>query len=112
MMLRSGPLEIDLGHSTALADGTTLTLTVHEFRLLCVLIERGGRIVTREELYRAVWGGALRNGDRCVDVYVRKLRVKLAEALPGWVCIHTHVGFGYRLQPERSHLFHSTATAR
>jgi DNA-binding response OmpR family regulator len=112
MTMRSGPLEIDPGHSTALADGDALTLTVHEFRLLCVLAEREGRVVTREELYRAAWGGALRSGDRCVDVYVRKLRVKLTEALPDWTCIHTHVGFGYRLRPERSHVFHSTATAR
>ena len=53
-----------------------------------------------------------RMDDRSIDVYVRKLRVKLAQALPDWECIHTHVGFGYRLQPERSHLFHSTATTR
>jgi DNA-binding response OmpR family regulator len=36
-----------------------------------------------------------------VDVYVRKLRVKLEEALPGWRFIHTHFGFGYRLDAER-----------
>jgi DNA-binding response OmpR family regulator len=112
MTLRSGPIEVDLTHSTALIGGQALTLTVHEFRLLCVLIERAGRVVMREDLYRAAWGGALRRGDRCVDVYVRKLRVKLAEALPDWTCIHTHVGFGYRLHPERSHVFHSTATPR
>jgi hypothetical protein len=40
------------------------------------------------------------------------LRSKLAEALPEWTFIHTHFGFGYRFQPERSHLFHKTATGR
>ena len=44
----------------------------------------------------------MRPGDRSVDVYVRKLRVKLEQALPGWRFIHTHFGFGYRLAPERS----------
>jgi DNA-binding response OmpR family regulator len=64
------------------------------------------------ELYETVWGGALRADDRSVDVYIHKLRVKLAEALPGWSYIHTHFGFGYRLEAERSHPFHNTATAR
>jgi len=36
--------------------------------------------------------------------------VKLADALPGWQYIHTHFGFGYRLQAERSHPFHKVAT--
>jgi DNA-binding response OmpR family regulator len=44
----------------------------------------------------------MRPGERSVDVYVRKLRVKLEAALPGWRFIHTHFGFGYRLSAERS----------
>ena len=52
-----------------------------------------------------MWGAPMRADDRSVDVYVHKLRAKLAEALPEWRFIHTHFGFGYRFQPERSHLF-------
>ena len=66
----------------------------------------------RDELFARVWGTRLRPGDRSVDVYVHKLRVKLEEALPGWRFIHTHVGFGYRLSAEHSHPFHKAATAR
>ncbi len=110
--LRAGPIEIEPAGFTAFARGRALTLSVHEYRLLAVLAERAGRVVSREDLYRLVWGGQRRRGDRSVDVYVRKLRVKLAEALPGWTCIHTHVGFGYRLHPERSPVFHTTATTR
>jgi DNA-binding response OmpR family regulator len=40
--------------------------------------------------------------DRSVDVYVRKVRVKLEQALPGWRFIHTHFGLGYRLTAERT----------
>ena len=40
--------------------------------------------------------------DRAVDVFVRKVRLKLAEASPGWTFIHTHFGIGYRFAPERS----------
>ena len=54
----------------------------------------------------------MRADDRSVDVYVHKLRSKLAAALPRWSFIHTHFGFGYRFQPEPSHPFHKTGTSR
>jgi len=56
--------------------------------------------MAREELFSLVWGREMRAGDRSVDVYVRKLRVKLDDALPAWLFIHTHFGFGYRLSAE------------
>ena len=65
----------------------------------------------REELYETVWGAPLRGQDRSVDVYVHKLRTKLAAALPEWGFIHTHFGFGYRFQPEPSQPFHKSGTA-
>ena len=64
--------------------------------LLTALVERAERIVSREELYREVWGEPYRKADRSVDVYVGKLRQKLERALPGQRFIHTHFGFGYR----------------
>ncbi len=39
--------------------------------------------------------------DGSVDVFVRKLRLKLSRAAPGWVYIHTHFGIGYRFAPQR-----------
>jgi DNA-binding response OmpR family regulator len=96
----------------ALAGGHTLMLSGRELHLLIELARRAGRIVEREELSRVAWGRALRPGDRSVDVYVRKLRVKLEEAAPGWRFIHTHVGFGYRLAPERTHDTHRAFTSR
>jgi DNA-binding response OmpR family regulator len=95
-----GPLEIVPDEHLARADGRTLTLSIRELRVLTELARRVDRIVTREELFLLVWGREMRPGDRSVDVYVRKLRVKLDRALPGWRIIHTHFGFGYRLAPE------------
>jgi len=86
--------------STTLATGHALTLSVREFDLLVAMARRVGAIVTREELYRAVWHRALRSGDRSVDVYVSKLRGKLEAAMPDRRFIHTHPGFGYRFQPQ------------
>jgi DNA-binding response OmpR family regulator len=111
-VLRTGQLEIRPDEFCALAHGELLPLTVRELQLLTALARRGGRIVSREELCQAVWGRSYRRSDRSVDVYVAKLRVKLEQGLPEWRYIHTHFGFGYRLSPEPSHLFHTRATDR
>jgi DNA-binding response OmpR family regulator len=111
-VIKAGELEIRPSEYMALAGGRALTLSVRELDLLAALGRREGRIVPREELYLTVWGAPMRTADRSVDVYVHKLRSKLAEALPEWQFIHTHFGFGYRFQPERSHRFHNAATTR
>jgi DNA-binding response OmpR family regulator len=111
-VLKAGELEIRPMEHLARARGRALSLSVRELELLAALARREGRIVPREELYETVWGTPLRAEDRSVDVYVHKLRTKLAAALPEWGFIHTHFGFGYRFQPEPSHLFHSAGTAR
>jgi DNA-binding winged helix-turn-helix (wHTH) protein len=100
--LYAGELEIRLGEGLVLATGRALTLSVREFELLAAMARRAGAVVTRDELYGAVWGGELRDGDRSVDVYVSKLRGKLETAMPDRRFIHTHPGFGYRFQPQPS----------
>lgn len=106
----AGELEIRLEEGLVLATGQPLMLSVREFELLGALARRLGAIITREELYMTVWGGALRAGDRSVDVYVSKLRSKLEMALPDRRFIHTHPGFGYRFQPQPSRNVHMGAT--
>jgi DNA-binding response OmpR family regulator len=98
-LVKIGELEIRPREGLVLADGRALMLSVREFGLLVALASQAGRVVSREELYREVWGGNLRCGDRSCDVYVHKLRAKLERALPEHRFIHTHVGFGYRLDP-------------
>lgn len=106
-VIRAGRLEVRPGEFLVLADGRPIPLSVRELGVLVALARRVDRIVARADLYRLVWDADLRPGDRSVDVYVRKLRVKLEQALPDSRFIHTHVGFGYRFSPERSHLLHT-----
>src|SRR5215208_518573 len=101
-VIRSGSVEIRPAEFLAVAGGKTLTLSLTELALLAALARREGRVIPREELYRTVWDAPMRADDRSVDVYVHKLRIKLSKALPGWRFIHTHFGFGYRFQQERS----------
>jgi DNA-binding response OmpR family regulator len=110
-VLRVGPLEILPHEHMVWAMGRALMLTVREFSLLAELARRGDRPVSREDLYLLVWGRPMRAGDRSVDVYVRKLRIKLDEALPDWRFIHTHFGAGYRLTAERSEVHNVSDTS-
>jgi DNA-binding response OmpR family regulator len=108
--IRAGELEIRPHELAAFAAGQPLPLTVHELALLTALAERAGRVVSREELYRAAWSGVYRKSDRSVDVYVGRLRQKLRRVAPGTSFIHTHFGFGYRLAPEPVHRPPTAAT--
>ncbi len=99
-VIEVGPLQIFPDEHLARTNGRVLVLSIRELRLLTELGRRADRIVPREELFRLVWGREMRAGDRSVDVYVRKLRVKLEQALPEWRYIHTHFGLGYRLAAE------------
>ncbi len=100
-VLRCGNLEIRPESLTALAGGRPVELTAREFQLLLALAQRRNRVVPRPELYEIVWRRRMAYRDRSVDVFVRKLRMKLDLAAPGWVYIHTHFGIGYRFAPER-----------
>jgi DNA-binding response OmpR family regulator len=98
-LVKIGDLEIHPHEGLVLASGRALVLSVREFDLLVALARHAGRVVSREELYRLAWGRTLRRGDRSCDVYIHKLRAKLESAMPDHQFIHTHVGFGYRLDP-------------
>jgi DNA-binding response OmpR family regulator len=113
--LRVGLLEVRPDEYTALCAGRRLSLTGRELSLLTALARRAGRTVSRAELYEAAWGGVLRDGDRSVDVYVRKLRAKLSRVRPDVTFIETDFGFGYRLTVDESfdvsQLLHNAVTS-
>jgi DNA-binding response OmpR family regulator len=110
-IMSEGPLEIRPSQHVAIVNGRTLRLTRHELGLLIALARRAGAVIGREELAEQAWSRPLGPGDRSVDVYVRRLRQKLAEASPGWEFIHTHFAFGYRFGAERSQPFHIHSTS-
>ena len=103
-------LDIHPDEGLAVVADVAIPLSPREVALLTALAKREGRVVRREDLYRIVWGEPLRPGDRSIDVYVHKVRVKLEQTAPQVRFIHTHVGFGYRFAPELSHAFHNQAT--
>jgi len=92
---RAGRIEIRPDQRTALVDGRPLSLTVRELQILALLSAQADRIMSREEVYEAIWGRPLAPGERSVDVYVSRVRSKFAEALPDTEVIQTHPGIGY-----------------
>ena len=78
-------------------DGVDLALTLKEFRLLKMLIGKSGVTVTREEIFREVWGEDFFGETRTLDMHVATLRDKI-KAVGGGEVIVTVRGIGYRFQ--------------
>jgi len=78
--------------------GRPLDLSRTEYRLLQVLIERPGRVFSRDELMERAWDDPASAFDRTVDAHVKALRAKLREAAPEDDPIVTHRGLGYSLR--------------
>ncbi|HEU4702183.1 MAG TPA: response regulator transcription factor [Conexibacter sp.] len=100
--LRAGPLEVQPAAHVARAHEQVIPLTPRELDLLVALMRRPDRVLSRELLFELCWGHAMADNDRAVDVYVRKLRAKLEQALPDWRFIHTHHRLGYRFSPDET----------
>ena len=75
-----GVVTLDPARRRVHADGVDVALTSTEFDLLAHLMQRPGRVFTREELLGSVWGYAAHAGTRTVDVHVAQVRGKLADA--------------------------------
>ena len=92
-----GDLKVDTLSREASWKGKLLTLTPREFDLLAFLAHHPGRVVSREELLRKVWGYDYMGETRTVDVHIRRLRAKLGAEERR---IATIKGVGYRFETE------------
>jgi two-component system phosphate regulon response regulator PhoB len=92
--LAAGALLLDIERHEVTAQGKPIELTATEFKLLRLLLERKGRVQSREELLSDVWNYSPDLETRTVDTHVRRLREKLG---PGGDCIETVRGVGYRV---------------
>ena len=94
LQLGAGGVTLDLRrHTATLADGTEAELTAREFALAEHLLRNPGRVYSRDELLRAVWGEDVEPGSNVVDVYILYLRRKLGDGV-----IETVRGQGWRLR--------------
>ena len=80
--------------------GRALELARIEYRLLKTLIERPGRVFTRDELMNHAWDDPAASFDRTVDAHVKSLRAKLRAVAADDDPIQTHRGIGYSLRED------------
>jgi two-component system phosphate regulon response regulator PhoB len=96
--LRVGEIQLDSESHRVTVKGVPLELTATEFKLLRLMMERQGRVQTREHLLINVWNYSTEIETRTVDTHVRRLREKLGEEA-GW--IETIRGVGYRIAEKK-----------
>lgn len=73
-------------------DGEAIDLAKKEFEILWLLAEKPGKVYSREEIYRNIWGSDVIVGNRTIDVHISKLRQKLQQRY-----IRTVKGIGYKI---------------
>jgi len=95
--IRVGLLTINLANRTVSSDGVRLPLTATEYRLLQVLAQHAGNVVTHQHLLKEVWGAKHLEDAHYLRVFVRKLRRKIEEDPTRPRILVTELGVGYRL---------------
>lgn len=92
-IIKKGDLKIDTEKFVVYKKNKELILTKKEFELLLFLSSKPGKVFTREEIFRLVWGDDVIVGDRTIDVHIRKLREKIGDKH-----IKTFKGVGYKFK--------------
>jgi two-component system alkaline phosphatase synthesis response regulator PhoP len=98
-MVRFGDVVLDPVRHTVVRAGASVALTPREFELLAFLCDSGGRVFSREELVRKVWGLSNSGQGRTVDNFVAQLRAKLETDPDRPKHLLTVRGSGYRFVP-------------
>ncbi|MGA2549999.1 MAG: response regulator [Burkholderiaceae bacterium] len=97
-VFRLGDVLVDFSERRVWRQGELLRLTPIEFRLLHVLCENTGKIISHAELLQSVWGSSRRSETQYLHIYVNRLREKLEGTLGGKDSnIQTYPRMGYQL---------------
>ena len=92
--MKVGDIQVDRARFEVLIKGKQMEFTATEFKLLSLLMERRGRVQSRDTLLNDVWGYENIIDTRTVDTHIRRLREKLGKT---GSCIETVRGFGYKM---------------
>ena len=98
-VLRFGPVSVDLARRVVQRDGEPLHLTPIEYRLLTHLAAQPDRVVTHQQLLKAVWGPGHAADTHYVRVHMANLRKKVEDDPSQPRHLLTEAGIGYRFRP-------------
>jgi adenylate cyclase len=96
---RFGPFELDAAEYRLLRDGVEVPLQLKAFETLCILVERAGRLLTKDELLRQLWPGTIVEENN-LNKNISHLRKALGECPSGLSYIETVPRVGYRFAAE------------
>ncbi|MGB8215527.1 MAG: response regulator transcription factor [Anaerolineales bacterium] len=94
----TGKLVVDMNQREVRVDGQALALTPTEYDLLRTLVKYAGKVLTHDQLLRAVWGTAYESETHMLQVNISNLRRKIEPDPSRPVYIVTEPGVGYRLK--------------
>lgn len=97
-VVNAGRLVIDIAAREVQRGGETVPLTATEFDLLLCLVEEAGRVLSREQILKRVWGPAHHGTPRTIDNFMLQLRAKLEDDPAEPAHLVTVRGVGYRFQ--------------
>ena len=101
-VLESGDVSLDVERHEVTARGRVVDVALTEFRLLELFLENSGRVLSREYLISAGWGGEFYAQNKALDVHIRRLRERLEEDPSNPLRIITVRGVGYRFEPHQA----------
>ena len=93
-----GTLSIDLKHKQLRRGDTEILLTAGEWKLLTVLVQNAGRVLSREQLIESAFGIDFESYDRAVDTHIKNLRKKIETDSRNPEYIRTVHGMGYKFE--------------
>ena len=93
----NGALRIDYSSNCAYLSGKELRLTPMEYKLLCLLAQNTGKVLTHKFILQNVWGNSLESDIGSLRVFMTTLRKKLEKTPGSPQYIQTHIGIGYRM---------------
>jgi two-component system KDP operon response regulator KdpE len=96
-LVKAGPLTIDLAARVVTLNGARVVLTPKEYKLLQILAQHAGNVVTHQYLLKEVWGSPHVHDTHYLRIFVRKLRQKVEDDPTQPRILLTELGIGYRL---------------
>jgi len=93
-ILECGPVELDTRTGKVTMDGSAVSLTAHELKVLSYFMHHQGRVVSQTELIEHIYDQDFDRDSNTIEVFIARLRKKLAAEL-----IKTHRGRGYSMSP-------------